>query len=47
MALAESEGAVGGRLKKPSARGEKIKAVMKQHGLSLGQASKYIKENGL
>jgi len=46
MAMAKSERAVGGS-KKPSARGEKIRAVMKEHGLSLGQASKYIKENGI
>jgi hypothetical protein len=30
-----------------SARGQLVKKVMKEHGLSLGQASKYIKENNL
>jgi DNA gyrase inhibitor GyrI len=30
-----------------SARGELIKKVMREQGLKLGQASKYIKENGL
>jgi hypothetical protein len=29
-----------------SARGEMIKKIMKEKGLSLGQASKYLKENG-
>ena len=36
---------VGGR--KPSARGAIVKKVMAQHGLSLPQASKYVKEHGL
>ena len=36
---------VGGR--KPSARGEIVKKVMKEKGLSLPQASKYVKENNL
>ena len=35
----------GGR--KPSARGEIVKKVMREQGLSLPQASKYVKENGL
>jgi hypothetical protein len=35
----------GGR--KPSARGAIVKQVMQQHGLSLPQASKYVKEHGL
>jgi hypothetical protein len=35
----------GGR--KPSARGEIVKKVMKEHGLSLPQASKYVKDHGL
>ena len=30
-----------------SMRGQLVKKVMKEHGLSLGQASKYIKENNL
>jgi len=36
---------VGGR--KPSARGAIVKKVMQEMGLSLPQASKYVKENGL
>jgi hypothetical protein len=35
----------GGR--KPSARGAIVKKVMREQGLSLPQASKYVKENGL
>ena len=35
----------GGR--KPSARGEIVKKVMREQGLSLPQASKYVKEQGL
>lgn len=35
----------GGR--KPSARGEIVKKVMREQGLSLPQASKYVKEHGL
>jgi len=35
----------GGR--KPSARGAIVKKVMAEQGLSLPQASKYVKENGL
>lgn len=35
----------GGR--KPSARGEIVKKVMREMGLSLPQASKYVKDNGL
>jgi hypothetical protein len=38
---------VGGRKRKPSARGEIVKKVMREQGLSLPQASKYVKENGL
>jgi len=33
--------------KKPSARGALISKVMKEQGMNLGQASKYIKEKGL
>jgi hypothetical protein len=29
------------------ARGQAISRLMKQHGMTLGQASKYIKEHGL
>ena len=36
---------VGGRA--PSARGAIVKEVMAKHGLSLPQASKYVKEHGL
>jgi hypothetical protein len=36
---------MGGR--KPSARGAIVKQVMHEHGLSLPQASKYVKEHGL
>jgi len=36
---------VGG--KKPSARGAIVKKVMREQGLSLPQASKYVKDNGL
>lgn len=32
---------------KRAARGEMVKRVMREHGLSLGEASKYIKEHGL
>jgi hypothetical protein len=35
----------GGR--KPSARGAIVKKVMREQGLSLPQASKYVKDNGL
>ena len=38
-------GPVGG--KKPSARGEVVKRVMREQGLSLPQASKYVKDHGL
>jgi hypothetical protein len=38
-------GKVGG--KKPSARGAIVKKVMKEKGLSLPQASKYVKDHGL
>jgi hypothetical protein len=38
---------VGGRKRKSSARGEIVKKVMRERGLSLPQASKYVKENGL
>jgi hypothetical protein len=41
---------VGGRRKsgrKPSKRGEIVKKVMRERGLSLPQASKYVKEKGL
>lgn len=37
----------GARPKKASARGALISQVMKKHGLSLGEASKFIKEKGL
>ena len=36
---------IGGRA--PSARGEIVKKVMREQGLSLPQASKYVKEHGL
>ena len=36
---------IGGRA--PSARGAIVKKVMQEHGLSLPQASKYVKEHGL
>ena len=36
---------VGG--KAPSVRGAIVKKVMQEHGLSLPQASKYVKEHGL
>jgi len=42
--------AVGGRRvggKAPSARGAIVSKVMREHGLSLPQASKYVKEHGL
>jgi hypothetical protein len=35
------------KAKKPSARGEIVKKVMREQGLSLPQASKYVKEHGL
>jgi hypothetical protein len=37
----------GGRMKGQSARGALIKKVMNEHGMSMIQASKYIKSNGL
>jgi hypothetical protein len=37
---------IGGR-KAPSARGAIVKQVMREHGLSLPQASKFVKEHGL
>jgi hypothetical protein len=42
-------GRVGGRVggRAPSARGAIVKKVMAEHGLSLPQASKYVKEHGL
>jgi hypothetical protein len=42
--ISSSQG-VGGR--KKSARGEIVKRVMREQGLSLPQASKYVKEHGL
>jgi hypothetical protein len=50
QALAQSEGAItgsgmsGGRR---SSRAAVVKRVMAQHGLSLPQASRYVKENGI
>jgi hypothetical protein len=39
---------VGGRRKrKPTARGKMVAKIMREQGLSLGEASRYIKENGL
>jgi hypothetical protein len=39
---------VGGRKKRaPSARGAIVRKVMAEQGLSLPQASKYVKDNGL
>lgn len=38
---------IEGKGRKPSARGAIVKKVMAEHGLSLPQASKYVKENGL
>ena len=35
------------RTRKPSARGEVVKQVMREHGMNLGQASKYVKQHGL
>ena len=37
----------GGAVKRSSIRGELIKKIMNETGLNLGQASKYIKEQGL
>ena len=37
----------GGRLSGGQLRGQLVKKVMKEHGLSLGQASSYIKQNNL
>lgn len=37
----------GGALKKPNRRGELVRMVMKKHGLSLPDASKFIKQNNL
>ena len=33
--------------RKPSARNEMVRQVMREQGMSLGQASKFVKENGL
>ena len=38
---------IEGKGRKPSTRGAIVKKVMAEHGLSLPQASKYVKENGL
>lgn len=43
--VARAAHAVGGRA--PSARGAIVRKVMAEHGLSLPQASKYVKEHGL
>jgi hypothetical protein len=40
-------GASCGGKRAPSARGAIVKKVMAEHGLSLPQASKYVKEHGL
>lgn len=37
----------GGKMKGQSARGTLIKKIMRDHGMSMIQASKYIKQNGL
>jgi hypothetical protein len=37
----------GGAIRKPSARGEIVKKVMAELGISLPEASKYVKEHGL
>jgi hypothetical protein len=37
----------GAKPRKPNARNELVKKVMKEHGLSLPNASKYVKEHGL
>jgi len=42
--VSSSQGVRGG---KKSARGEIVKRVMREQGLSLPQASKYVKEHGL
>jgi len=51
MTFPESMGSGKSKLKlggkKPSARGEIVKKVMREQGLSLPQASKYVKEHGL
>jgi hypothetical protein len=44
-AVSRAKKAVGGR--GPSGRGEIVRKVMREHGLSLPQASKYVKEHGL
>lgn len=45
MQQKKAAGGMGGR--KPSARGAIVKKVMAERGLSLPQASKYVKEHGL
>lgn len=42
---AEMEGC-GKKTRKPSARGAMISKLMKEHGMTLGQASKHLKEHG-
>jgi hypothetical protein len=45
MCRCDSTSPMGGRA--PSARGVIVKQIMAEHGLSLPQASKYVKEHGL
>ena len=39
-------GMVGGKKKRPSARGQKIAQLMRSQGMTLGQASKHLKSMG-
>ena len=39
--------AIGGKVKKPNKRGEIVKKIMKEKGLNLPMASKYVKEHNL
>jgi len=44
--MAECMAGAGKKTRKPSARGAMISKLMKEKGLTLGQASKYLKEHG-
>ena len=47
LAAAATKGAMKGAGKRASARGALVSKIMKEKGLSLGQASKYVKEHNL
>jgi hypothetical protein len=47
LAAAATKGAMKGAGKRASARGALVSKIMKEKGLSLGQASKYVKDHNL